>query len=47
MIRLPRLSHRYLNLAVVAIMVGGVAFDWFRNHRRRARSEHPQQTGDE
>jgi type II secretory pathway component PulK len=41
------LSHRYLNLAVVAIMVGGVAFDWFRNHRRRARSEHPQQTEDE
>ena len=35
------------NLAVVAIMVGGVAFDWFRNHRRRARSEHPQQTEDE
>lgn len=26
--------HRYVNLAVVAIMVGGVAFDWLRSRRR-------------
>jgi F0F1-type ATP synthase membrane subunit c/vacuolar-type H+-ATPase subunit K len=25
--------HRYINLGVVAIMVGGVAFDWFRSRR--------------
>jgi MFS superfamily sulfate permease-like transporter len=39
--------HRYVNLAVVAIMIGGVAFDWFRSRRRRTRLEPPQQTGDE
>jgi hypothetical protein len=39
--------HRYLNLAVVAIMVAGVAFDWFRRQRRHTRSEPPQQTEDE
>ena len=39
--------HRYVNLAVVAIMVGGVAFDWLRSQRRRTRSEPPQQTEDE
>jgi F0F1-type ATP synthase membrane subunit c/vacuolar-type H+-ATPase subunit K len=38
--------HRYLNLAVVVIMVAGVAFDWVRT-RRRTRSESPQQTEDE
>lgn len=30
--------HRYLNLTVVAIMVGGVAFDWFRARRHRSTS---------
>jgi F0F1-type ATP synthase membrane subunit c/vacuolar-type H+-ATPase subunit K len=30
--------HRYINLAVVAIMVGGVAFDWVRSRRRRMMS---------
>jgi F0F1-type ATP synthase membrane subunit c/vacuolar-type H+-ATPase subunit K len=30
--------HRYVNLAVVAIMVGGVAFDWIRSRRRRTPS---------
>ena len=39
--------HRYVNLAVVAIMIGGVAFDWFRSRRRRTRLEPPQQTEDE
>ena len=39
--------HRYVNLAVVAIMIGGVAFDWFRSRRRRTRLEPPQQTKDE
>jgi hypothetical protein len=29
--------HRYVNLAVVALMVGGVAFDWIRGRRRRTR----------
>jgi len=29
--------HRYVNLAVVAIMVGGVAFDWIRARRRRTK----------
>ena len=44
-INTPR--HRYVNLAVVAIMIGGVAFDWFRSRRRRTQSEPPQQTEDE
>jgi MFS superfamily sulfate permease-like transporter len=44
-INTPR--HRYVNLAVLAIMVGGVAFDWFRSQRRRTRSEPPQQIEDE
>jgi hypothetical protein len=39
--------HRYVDLAVVAIMVGGVAFDWLRSQRRRTRSEPLQQTEDE
>lgn len=30
--------HRYLNFAVVGIMVGGVAFDWLRSRRRRTPS---------
>lgn len=30
--------HRYFNLAVIAIMVGGVAFDWVRARRRRTPS---------
>jgi hypothetical protein len=38
--------HRYLDLAVVAIVVAGVAFDLLRTRRRR-RSEFPQQTEDE
>jgi len=25
--------HRYFNLAVVAIMIGGVAFDWLRSRK--------------
>jgi hypothetical protein len=29
--------HRYVNLAIVAIMVGGVAFDWIRARRRRTK----------
>ena len=29
--------HRYVNLGVVAIMVGGVAFDWIRARRRRTK----------
>jgi archaellum biogenesis protein FlaJ (TadC family) len=28
-------KHRYINLAVVAIAVGGLVFDWFRGRRRR------------
>jgi len=39
--------HRYVNLAVIAIMIGGVTFDWFRSRRRRTRLEPPQQTEDE
>jgi phosphatidylserine synthase len=31
-------KHRYLNLALLAIMVGGVAFDWVRARRRRTLS---------
>lgn len=31
-------KHRYLNLALLAIMVGGVAFDWVRTRRRRTLS---------
>jgi F0F1-type ATP synthase membrane subunit c/vacuolar-type H+-ATPase subunit K len=37
----------YVNLAVLAIMVGGVAFDWLRSRRRRTRSEPSQQSDDE
>ena len=29
--------HRYVNLAVIAIMIGGVAFDWIRARRRRTK----------
>lgn len=29
--------HRYVILAVIAIMIGGVAFDWIRARRRRTR----------
>jgi hypothetical protein len=39
--------HRYVNLAVLAIMIGGVAFDWFRSRRRRTLSPPPQQPDDE
>ncbi|MBV9318654.1 MAG: hypothetical protein JOZ23_01265 [Mycobacterium sp.] len=31
-------KHRYLNLALLAILVGGVAFDWVRARRRRTLS---------
>jgi F0F1-type ATP synthase membrane subunit c/vacuolar-type H+-ATPase subunit K len=31
-INTPR--HRYVNLAVLAIMIGGLAFDWIRGRRR-------------
>jgi hypothetical protein len=31
--------HRYVNLAIVAIMVGGVAFDWIRARRRRTKPQ--------
>jgi xanthine/uracil permease len=34
-------KHRYFNVAVVAIMIGGVAFDWFRSRRRRTLSKPP------
>jgi MFS superfamily sulfate permease-like transporter len=44
-INTPR--HRYINLAVVAIMIGGVAFDWFRSRRRRTLSRPPQQQPDD
>ena len=27
--------HRWLNIAVVVIMIGGVAFDWIRSRRAR------------
>jgi non-ribosomal peptide synthetase component E (peptide arylation enzyme) len=30
--------HRYFDLAIVAIMAAGVAFDWFRARRRRTGS---------
>ena len=40
-INTPR--HRYVNLAVLAIMIGGLAFDWFRSRRRRTQSEPRQQ----
>jgi hypothetical protein len=36
--------HRYVNLAVVAIMIGGVAFDWLRSRRRRPPRRPPKQT---
>ena len=39
--------HRYVNLAVVAIMIGGVAFDWLRSRRRRPPRRSPKQTDGE
>ena len=44
-INTPR--HRYVNLAVLAIMIGGLAFDWFRSWRRRTQSEPRQQPADQ
>ena len=44
-INTPR--HVYVNLAAVAIMIGGVAFDWFRSRRRRTQSEPRQQPDDQ
>jgi F0F1-type ATP synthase membrane subunit c/vacuolar-type H+-ATPase subunit K len=44
-INTPR--HRYVNLAVLAIMIGGLAFDWFRSRRRRTPSEPRQQPDDQ
>jgi hypothetical protein len=34
-INTPR--HRYVNLVVLAIMVGGVAFDWIRARQRHTK----------
>jgi hypothetical protein len=31
-------KYRYINIAIVAIMVGGVVFDWVRARRRRTMS---------
>jgi hypothetical protein len=28
-------EHRYINIAIVAIMVGAIAFDWLRARPRR------------
>ena len=44
-INTPR--HRYVNLAVIAIMIGGLAFDWIRGRRRRTQSEPRQQPDDQ
>jgi hypothetical protein len=44
-INTPR--HRYVNLAVLAIMIGGLAFDWIRGRRRRTQSEPRQQPDDQ
>jgi hypothetical protein len=44
-INTPR--HVYVNLAAVAIVIGGVAFDWFRSRRRRTQSEPRQQPDDQ